>query len=229
MKLERSSALDALCGEYLLGTLRGTARRRFERALREEPRVALRLRYWESTFMPRYTGVIEVEPAPGVWKRLEASLDLERYRTPWHRRLGVWRAIAAAATAALAIGIGYEVLRPAPTAPPAVEIATLEGKADAARVVARLTPDARVLELRAARPVLAGPNQSYELWLLPAEGGAPLSLAVLGSLDARFEVPAAHAPRLRAGGKLAVSVEPAGGSPTGGPTGPVILVGAISL
>jgi anti-sigma-K factor RskA len=32
---------------------------------------------------------------------------------------------------------------------------------------------------------------------------------------------------VRAGAKLAVSVEPAGGSPTGAPTGPVILVGEI--
>ena len=81
------------------------------------------------------------------------------------------------------------------------------------------------LELRAARPLIAGPAQSYELWLLPAEGGAPISLAVLGALDARFQLAASHAQRLRAGGKLAVSVEPAGGSPTGAPTGPVILVG----
>ena len=35
--------LDALCGEYLVGTLRGAARRRFERALREEPLVGGRL------------------------------------------------------------------------------------------------------------------------------------------------------------------------------------------
>ena len=35
--------------------------------------------------------------------------------------------------------------------------------------------------------------------------------------------------RLRAGAKLAISVEPAGGSPTGMPTGPVILIGEISV
>jgi hypothetical protein len=33
--------------------------------------------------------------------------------------------------------------------------------------------------------------------------------------------------RLAAGARLAVSVEPAGGSPTGAPTGPVILVGPL--
>jgi anti-sigma-K factor RskA len=228
MRIGESAALDALCGEYLLGTLRGRARRRFERALREEPRVATRLAYWQRAYVPKPSTMIELQPPARVWKQLERELQLARYRTPWHRRLGVWRAFAVAATAALALGIGFEVLRPVETGP-AVQIAELEGKADVARVIARLSRDGRTLELRPARAVIAGQNQSYELWLLPAEGGPPVSLAVLGSLEARFPVPSAQVERLRAGGKLAVSVEPAGGSPTGAPTGPVILVGSITI
>ena len=228
MRIGESAALDALCGEYLLGTLRGRARRRFERALREEPRVATRLAYWQRAYVPKPSTMIELQPPARVWKQLERELQLARYRTPWHRRLGVWRAFAVAATAAVALGIGFEVLRPVETGP-AVQIAELEGKADVARVIARLSRDGRTLELKPARAVIAGQNQSYELWLLPAEGGPPVSLAVLGSLEARFPVPSAQVERLRAGGKLAVSVEPAGGSPTGAPTGPVILVGSITI
>jgi anti-sigma-K factor RskA len=229
VKLERSPSLDALCGEYLLGTLRGPARRRFERALREEPRVALRLGYWERILAPRFSTMMEVQPSAGTWKRLERELELARYRMPWYRRVGVWRAWAVGATAALAIGIAVQVLRPLSPEPAAVAIAQLQGKPESARVTARLTRDGRTLELHAARPVVAGPAQSYELWLLPAEGGPPLSMAVLGSLDARFTVPPAHVGRLRSGAKLAVSIEPAGGSPTGAPTGPVILVGEIQV
>ena len=228
MRVADSAALDALCGEYLLGTLRGRARRRFERALREEPRVATRFAYWQRTFVPEPTRMIEIEPPARLWRDLERELGLARYRTPWHRRLGFWRGFAAAVTAALVFGIGFQVLRPLEE-PAAFQIAELEGKADVARVVARLSRDGRTLELKPARSVIAGRNQSYELWLLPAEGGPPVSLAVLGSLDARFPVPPAQAGRLRTGGKLAVSVEPAGGSPTGAPTGPVILVGSISI
>ena len=227
MKLERSAALDALCGEYLLGTLRGAARRRFERALREEPRVALRFSQWAQTYAPRYSNMIDVSPSAESWKRLERELQLSRYRTPWHRRVALWRAFAIAVTAALAFAIGLPILRPDVRESATLPIAQLQGKADAARVTAMLGRDGRTLELRATRPVIAGPAQSYELWLLPAEGGAPLSLAVLGSLDARFAVPQAHAGRLRSGAKFAVSVEPAGGSPTGAPTGPVILIGEI--
>ena len=226
MRIADNARLDALCGEYLLGSLRGAARRRFERALREEPRVAQRLEHWQGMFTPRYSKMIAAQPSGNVWKRLERELDLARYRMPWHRRAAFWRVWAVAATAALALAIGMQVLRPAPE--PSAPVAVLSGKAETAQVTALLSRDGRTLELRAARPVVAGPAQSYELWLLPGGNASPISIAVLGSLDARFSVPPALVGRLAAGAKLAVSVEPAGGSPTGAPTGPVILVGDIT-
>jgi anti-sigma-K factor RskA len=170
--------------------------------------------------------MIETQPSAGVWTRLERTLGLARYRTPWFRRAGFWRGWAFAATAALVTVIGLQLL---PRQEPVVPIAQLTGKDPAGGVVtAHLSKDGRTLVLHSARPVIAGPAQSYELWLLTPDG-AVLSLAVLGSLDARFEVPAGHRKRVREGGRLAVSVEPAGGSPTGRATGPVILVGPIRM
>lgn len=231
MKVENRPQLDALCGEYLLGTLRGAARRRFERALREEPRVALRLRHWQEVFAPRYSKLVEVQPSPQSWQRLERELGLARYRTPWHRRLGFWRGFAVTTTAALALAVALQLLQPTAIerAPSATPIAQLEGKAEVARVVAALSQDRATLTLSAARPVLAGPAQSYELWLIPVEGGTPLSLAVLGNLDARVPVAPAHSKRLVPGAKLAITVEPPGGSPVPGPTGPVIVSGQIGI
>ena len=207
------AALDALCGEYLVGTLRGAARRRFERALREEPQVTQRLRHWQNNFTPRYAPMIEARPSPQVWKRLEKTLGFTR--PSWFRRFAWPIAVAAA----LVMIVGVQIVRQQLDSVP---IAELSGKS--ATVVANLSRDGRTLSLRPDRPGVAGPDQSYELWLLTPEGGV-LSLAVFGSLDARIELPERHRGRLR--GQLAVSVEPPGGSPTGKPTGPVILVGAI--
>lgn len=209
----KRAALDALCGEYLVGTLRGAARRRFERALREEPAASQRLRYWETNFSPRYAGMIEIQPSPKVWKRLEKTLGFGR--PSWFRR-AAW---PIAVTAALILIVGVQLARQQPET---VQIAQLSGKA--ATVSAHLSRDGRTLVLHADRPVIAGPAQSYELWLLTPQGDV-LSLAVLGSLDARFGLPERYRGNLR--GRLAVSVEPAGGSPSGKPTGPVILVGPI--
>src|SRR3982750_3768671 len=82
MRIADSAALEALCGESLLGTLRGRARRRFERALREEPRVATRLAYWQRTFVPKPSRMIEMQPSARVWRQLEGDLRPARLRPP---------------------------------------------------------------------------------------------------------------------------------------------------
>lgn len=226
MKLSRHRQLDAIIGEYILGSLRGGARRRFESALREEPLVALRLRTLQQEFAPRYSERIAETPPPGAWQRLVRELNLSQYRTPWYSRVSFLRGWALGVTAALVLGIALLALR-ATTETTLTPIAQLAMKGAPPSVTAALSPDRRTLELRAARPIVAGPLQSYELWVIP-EGGAPLSLAVLGQLDGTLEVPEGHRRQLRKGAQLAITIEPAGGSPTGGPTGPVILSGAIS-
>jgi anti-sigma-K factor RskA len=225
MKLADHALLDALCGEYLLGALRGPARRRLERAIRTEPRVASRVHHWEN-LAPRYSKVIEMQPSPRVWQGLERDLDLARYRAPWYRQERFWIAVSAVMSMVLVVAFVLQVLHQRDVID-AAQIAVLGGKDGAPQVSASQSRDGRTLVLRATRPMVAGAKQSFELWVIPAEGGDPVSVAVLASLDAKLTVPSAQAGRLKPGATLAVSVEPVGGSPTGKPTGPVILVGKI--
>lgn len=226
MRLANHRQLDTLIGEYLLGALRGGARRRFERAARDEPAVALRLRTLQQQFTPRYSERIAETPAAGGWERLERELHLSQYRAPWYSRVSFLRAWAFGVTAALLLGVALIALR-VPTETTLTPIAQLALKGAPPSVTAALSRDGQTLQLRAERPIVAGPLRSYELWLIP-EGGAPISLAVLGALDGTLRVPAAQVGQLRRGAQLAVSVEPIGGSPTGAPTGPVIMSGAIT-
>lgn len=226
MRLARHRQLDALIGEYMLGSLRGGARRRFERALREEPAVALRLRTLQQEFTPRYSEGIAEKPSAGGWQRLVRELNLSRHRAPWYSRASFLRGWALGATAALVLGVMFVTLRTTPD-PTRIPIAQLAVKGAPPNVTAALSRDGGTLELRAARPMVAGPSQSYELWVIP-QGGTPISLAVLGQVDGALRVREAHRGQLRKGAVLAITVEPLGGSPTGGPTGPVILSGAIS-
>jgi anti-sigma-K factor RskA len=229
MKLARSRHLDALIGAYLIGSLRGGARRRLEQALRDEPRVASRLAYFQRVFALRYTKDIEVKPSAQVWSRLDQSLQLARFRAPWWRRAVFLRGWAAAATAALVVALGVRLVDLQPAAPRFTQVAVLSSTAagGTANIAAELSADGRSLRLVSERPIEAGAAQSYELWLLPPGGGKPESMAVLGRLDTSVALAPTYHGRVSAGAKLAVSVEPAGGSPTGAPTGPVILVGEV--
>jgi anti-sigma-K factor RskA len=227
VRLGEHSKLDVLCGEYVVGTLRGAARRRFERALTQEPMVARRLQHWQRFLSGQYSDDFAAQPSPATWRRIRRDLDLERLAPRWHARLWVWRTWAAAATAALVLVLALPWFRQPPAPIHYSTVAIMTGKAPQARVTADLSVDRRLLRLAAERPVLASQAQSFELWLIPVGGGLPLSLAVVGNLDAKVELKAAQAARLAPGAKLAISVEPAGGSPMDGPSGPIILIGDV--
>jgi anti-sigma-K factor RskA len=228
MKFAGHRLLDALCAEYLLGTLRGGARRRFEAARKDEPLVDLRLRHWEAIGTPRYSKMMEIQPRPQLWQRLERDLDLSQYRQRWYQRTGFWKAWAWVATAAflLVLAVSVRTLPIATSVPP--EIAQLSGANGSTQITARRSKDGGTLVLQANRPILAGPNQSYELWVIPGRGVAPISLAVLGNLDATITLPRDAIAHVHAGATLAISTEPAGGSPTGLPTGTIIAAGQVA-
>ncbi|TAG81553.1 MAG: hypothetical protein EAZ21_05675 [Betaproteobacteria bacterium] len=231
MKLSTHRALDALAAEYVIGTLRGFARRRFERAIVSEPLVATRVAYWQNRMNLKPSGAGAVQPSASVWKRIERDLNLRALTPPWYSRVTLLRTWALAASFALVLVVGAQWVRFNDPIQELSAVATLAGDDAAVRgttVAALLSKDGKRLALRAERAVVADAARSYELWLLPEGGGAPISLAVLGSLDAEFALPKSHVGRIGRGAKLAVSVEPAGGSKTGAPTGPVILVGAVS-
>ena len=73
------------------------------------------------------------------------------------------------------------------------------------------------------------PGKSHELWALPEGGGAPVSLGLMPHTGDHHRVLTASQRAALAGSKqIAVSLEPEGGSPTGAPTGPVLLVAPLA-
>jgi anti-sigma-K factor RskA len=67
------------------------------------------------------------------------------------------------------------------------------------------------------------PGRALELWAVPAQG-APRSLGLVQAAGATTLL---RPQLLRDTAAFAVSVEPAGGSPTGAPTGPIVSVGKL--
>ena len=226
MKLFGLPQLDTLCGEYLLGTLRGAARRRFARALEQEPGVAGRLKYWEQLMAIDYPGIAPVRPDGGTWQRISRTLNLEGARVRPAASGGRWRRFAFAAGLIVLIAVAVPLLR-GPGTPTFDSVATLQGPAPGAHVTVLLSRDRGRLRLAASSPAQSGADHSFELWLIADANSAPQPVAVFTALDAELPVPAAIRPSLVAGATLAISLEPPGGSPQAGPTGPVVLSGRI--
>ena len=78
------------------------------------------------------------------------------------------------------------------------------------------------------RRIVAGQEngRSYELWLITGRSAPPKSLGVVGSDEfTQRSLPANVDLETLRSATYAVSLEPAGGSPTGAPTGPVLFTG----
>ncbi|KPF51278.1 hypothetical protein IP87_08755 [beta proteobacterium AAP121] len=228
MDLARPELADRLAGAYVLGTLRGPARRRFDVLLLAHPALQGAVRAWQARLLPLTQSLAPVAAPPRVWAGVEARLFEAPVRAPlrWWRALGLWRGLSAfASTAAVALLV-VMLEEPPPLAPTVVVLAAqpVAAQGGPALFVASLSPDGRALVLQPLQAPALTAAQALELWAVPRQGG-PRSLGVVRADRATTLLLPASAQQGTAA--FAVSVEPAGGSPTGAPTGPVVSLGSV--
>ncbi|HYX74767.1 MAG TPA: anti-sigma factor [Steroidobacteraceae bacterium] len=227
MNYEQPELLDRLAAEYALGTLRGSARRRFERLCTRSASARAALYRWEDDWSQLSRRLPPVQPSARVWANVRARLFGElpaRSALPPARRWRTWQVAAAAGLVAVALVAGLLLRERAPPLQTLVVLAT-DRAHPVWRLERRLPLNALTIEVVGNVPPAAG--KSYELWALPRDG-APVSLGLLplrGRAERALSEPQRTA--LLAADKVAVSVEPAGGSPTGSPTGPIVIVSAV--
>jgi anti-sigma-K factor RskA len=116
---------------------------------------------------------------------------------------------------------------PPPQAPIVVVLSANPETAQAlnASFVASLSPDGRALVLRPINDLALTPGRALELWAVPPQG-APRSLGLVRESGATTVL---RTQLLRDTAAFAVSIEPAGGSTTGAPTGPIVSVGKLQI
>jgi len=232
MDYSRPERADRLASEYVLGTLRGPARRRFETLLIAHPALRRAVAQWQERLAPMSLSIPEVEPPPQVWSRIEAQLFPDRrlaeqpvQPVPWWQRLVVWRTFSGVVTA-LALTLLVVGSQTPPVQPPIIVVLASNPEAAQsmnASFVASLTADGRALVLRPLNELSLDAGRALELWAVPPQG-APRSL---GLVQASGATTLLRTELLRDTAAFAVSVEPAGGSRTGAPTGPIVSVGKL--
>lgn len=231
--------LDKLAAEYVLGTLKGGARRRFEGLWRTEPQVRRVTAQWQDRLHPIAQFSPAVTPPPQLWHAIASHLKLgvesptARKQSFWRGLrddLGFWRGLGMASTALATILIAVLATR-APGistntgAPQTSYVAMLAD--DRAQPVAVVTGDERNhrLMVKIVLPQTIAADRSLELWAVP-KAGPPRSLGLVdASASVALQLPADTTPQTVA--LLAISLEPKGGSPNrSAPTGPIIYKGA---
>jgi anti-sigma-K factor RskA len=233
MNFRDSTELDALAGEYVLGTLAPEDLVEFERELRTNAELARAVYAWEDRLLGLAKIPDSVAPAQDLWSRIERDLPvpqpaLARSQERASERTSLWSSVvfwrsAAAFAAAAAVVLAWITFLGPPTDTRLQYAAVLQApdksagwlvEADALKQV-RLTPLVRTA---------VQSNQALELWTQPEGAAAPMSLGLVPT-DRVTVVSAERLPGIGEGQLFAISLEPRQGSPTGQPTGPILFAG----
>ena len=224
MKLSANAA-QQLAAAYALGTLRGPARRRLEEMARGDEVLASLMHRWELALAPLAENVAGVDPPARVWRAIESRISPSTaYRQPF---TAFWRPFGLIAAGLATVLLAFFVWISTDERAEPVFVAVLTAQDSGPRMVVSLhEPD--VMRVRIVKPWANTEGKSLELWALPAEG-SPRSLGLVSNRGGDTVIRLSTTdPRLRAVSALALSLEPAGGSPTKLPTGPVLCSGAVA-
>lgn len=220
--------LDMLAAEFVLGTLPVEDRQRVQRLRTTHPELDAQILQWESRLSALNDEIEPVAPAPGLFARIERSIDQLEQASSQHnevvklrQQVSRWRLSTAATSIAAMLLIAVMMLEPTPTKSPYVAVFQHNDEQPAFLLTVDLARKQLNIQPVTARP--AG-NQSYQLWIKDDElGPTPRSVGVLNE---HFEVdPAAltnYDAELLRRATFGISLEPRGGSPTGQPTGPAL-------
>lgn len=251
MKYDNPKLRQMLAAQYVLGTLRGRARRRFEKLVRSDAAMRGEMRYWETRLAGLSLGLEPQAPPPSVWFSLQHAIDAARpVVTPMRKPaapaavepapVSPWRIVAGLAAAAGFVGaviFGARVPLPGdapaivaeapptvaapPEVPAAVYVSLLKLPESDMQWTLAVQPAATVVKAIASGSYPKLGQHSLELWLIA--DGTPVSLGLLPTAgEGTLKLPTGVAGDTLT---LAVSLEPVGGSPTGQPTGPVLTSG----
>lgn len=210
--IPEAEATDILAAEYVLGTLPLDQREAAATRIRRDAHFALAVARWEERLSSLNIDYDDA-PAPDLMPKIEARL----FGTPV-KKTAFWKSWFSGAAVAATLGLALLVFLP--SAPPSYSpLTTLAAENSDLRYEVGLRGD----ELRIAR--ISGPEAEagrvHELWLIVGDA-APVSLGLITGTELKLATTG-----LAQGMVLAISLEPTGGSPTGAPTGPVLVTGVI--
>jgi len=224
---------NALAAEYVLGTLRGKARVRYQKLMMQYQLIAETTALWEQYLGGLNQRVPPVKPPPRVWEAICAQIDpasvTESTALPSssdgtsddnivafeRKRRKQWRLFSGVAAAAALMMAVLLVTLSEPVVAPIERVAIFSDTDNQPLWIIEISGDS--LNVRVTDALAAVSDKDYQLWMAPADGGAPISLGLLPKNGDITRIP----PEMLLDKNvtvLAVSLEPLGGSPNGSPT-----------
>lgn len=220
--------VDALAGEFVLGTLSAAARREVQARIDTDERWARAVTRWNERLLPFAALAEPITPPPRLWTRLEQSLGLAKPepQLSWWQRLWdntpLWRTLAVGATAATVVMAVLLATKPDAGAPKFMVV--LVAPQDKAPGWVIQASDNKQMSLIPLGTFEVPQDKALQFWTKAEGWNAPVSLGLVKP-GQRINVPINALPALTNNQLFELTLEPPAGSPTGKPTGPIQFIG----
>lgn len=231
MNYTNPTLISALSAEYVLGTLRGKARDRFERLKFSNPNILSEVAYWEAQLNQMSLHVKPMQPHAKVWDEISKRIGFTATtyteqpqvsaEKPAIKHIDVqqnsgWKWLSGFATAAsLVLAILLSINYTSEVEQPVQSVAVISNPDEVPLWSFDITPEYIGVKTTSEVPQMA--NNDYQLWIVPASGEAPISIGLMQQNGSyKLDKPAVFDQIEIAA--IAVSKEPLGGSPNGSPT-----------
>jgi anti-sigma-K factor RskA len=226
-------AIIALAGEYVLGVLDAADRLRAEALLNESEAFQQAVAAWRRDLTALDETAAPIAPDRALWARIAAATQRRQAiveqveASGWLARLwgnlAFWRGLGlAGAFASLVLAIGLAALVSRQVVAPS-HVAVLETGDGRPAAVVHAFADGTV-ELIPLETIAVPDGRILEVWTLQTRERGPVSV---GRMDQarRLKLNLRDLARPDRGHLFEITLEPPGGSPTGKPTGPVLMKG----
>ena len=238
---DRGEDSVALAGSYVLGVLSEAEMNEAEQLLVTDGGFAREVSAWQERLAPLDATAAPITPSPALWQRIEASIAApprvarEPVRRPAvrARSSGFWDAIAfwrwsalagAAAALVMIVAVGAMALR-WPSQPVMVAVLSVDGSGKPGAVVESFADGSvRLIPLQA---ITVPQGRALQVWTLRDRQEGPISVGLLDKART-VHLDLGKLPAPRADQLFEITLEPETGSPTGRPTGPVLMKGLTS-
>ncbi|MFM9426594.1 anti-sigma-K factor RskA [Variovorax sp. GrIS 2.14] len=234
--------IDALAGEYVLGTLNVATRQIVAARIEREPALRDAVTAWDARLLPLVALAPPSEPSTALWRRIEGSLGEaaaavkapvmpasprpkveSRRPSGWWNNLGLWRGMTGAGFATAAALAAVLVLRPGtPQAPEYMVV--LVAPQDKAPGYVIQTNAAHQLSLVPLGTATVPSQKSLQFWTKGDQWRGPVSLGLVKPGQTLY-VPLGKLPAIEPNQLFELTLEPENGSPIDRPTGPIQYIG----
>ncbi|MEL0646051.1 anti-sigma factor [Pseudoalteromonas agarivorans] len=216
MNYNKPELLDSLAGQYVLGTLTGLARKRFQRLMLTSSKAREATSMWEQNLNNLASAITPQIPNDEVWVQIMQRIENKPQpsKTVVHTKPSIWRTWSFVATAACII-LAFLVIQPTTSIKQTQQVALVQNQDK--QSLWFIDVNEQGLSIKASSQLSAQTNKDYELWMILKGQDTPISLGLLPKQGDKLLM---KDKRFKASdiALLAVSLEPLGGSPNSLPT-----------